>query len=83
VYRNDPGPAHARSLRHVAVAEPDDHPAQRGEGGVPAQVPLPVAQPSVEGSPVELHGDLQFRSCGVQAHGAVWEIDTVLEQRNG
>ena len=82
VYGDEPGPAYVRALRHVAEAEPENHPAERRQRGVPAQVPLPVDQPSVEGRAVELHRDLHLRPRGVQVHRPAREIDPVLEQRS-
>src|SRR3712207_1618916 len=59
-----------RLTGETAVAEPEDHPAEGCQRGVPPGVPLTCFRAAVEGRAVEFHGDLELGDRGVQVDRA-------------
>src|SRR5829696_2479198 len=76
--REDLLAARLRLCSEPPVAEPQDDPAARGQGGVPADVALPVVPAAVVRGAVHLYGELELGQSRVEVHGAEGQRDRML-----
>ena len=78
VHREDLGRALSRPGSDVLVGEPQYDPAERGEGGVAAEVTPACDRIGVGGGAVELTGQRDLRPRSVEFHRSVRKQDRVL-----
>src|SRR5215218_7447846 len=76
--REDLLTARLRLCSEPSVAEAQDDPAARGQGGVSADVALPILPAAVVRGAVHLYGDLEIGQSRVEVHGAEGQRDRML-----
>jgi hypothetical protein len=66
--RDDLSPAALGVSHQALVAEPQNQPAQRGQGAVPAEITLPRGPAAVESGAVRFHRHSRRRTGGIRAN---------------